>query len=91
MIRVNQVCLIHGCYPHRYFGHSAGQSIIRGSKIRHLRKGPVAILMGCSSGSLISQGEFDPDGYIMNFLLGGRYASLWRWVSNDLFTKCVPY
>lgn len=67
----SKVSLSHIWY-NRYFGHSAGQSIIRGSKIRHLRKGPVAILMGCSSGSLISQGEFDPDGYIMNFLLGGR-------------------
>ncbi|KAJ8658660.1 hypothetical protein O0I10_005700 [Lichtheimia ornata] len=77
-LRWDQILQNHDIYM--YFGHSAGQSIIRGSKIRHLRKGPVAILMGCSSGSLISQGEFDPDGYIMNFLLGGSpavVANLW--------------
>ncbi|KAI9484692.1 peptidase family C50-domain-containing protein [Zychaea mexicana] len=63
-----------------YFGHSAGQSIIRGQNIKKLKQCPVAILMGCSSGTLMDKGEYDPDGYIMNYLLGGSpavVANLW--------------
>ncbi|KAI7850532.1 peptidase family C50-domain-containing protein, partial [Circinella umbellata] len=63
-----------------YFGHSAGQSIIRGQNIKKLKHCPVAILMGCSSGTLVDKGEYDTDGYIMNYLLGGSpavVANLW--------------
>ncbi|KAI9244469.1 peptidase family C50-domain-containing protein [Phascolomyces articulosus] len=63
-----------------YFGHSAGQSIIRGQNIKKLKYCPVAILMGCSSGTLVDKGEYDADGYVMNFLLGGSpavVANLW--------------
>ncbi|KAI8150319.1 peptidase family C50-domain-containing protein [Fennellomyces sp. T-0311] len=63
-----------------YFGHSAGQSIIRGQNIKKLKHCPVALLMGCSSGTLTDKGEYDLDGYIMNFLLGGSpavVANLW--------------
>ncbi|ORX55548.1 hypothetical protein DM01DRAFT_253316, partial [Hesseltinella vesiculosa] len=63
-----------------YFGHSAGQSMIRGQVIRQLPRCPVAILMGCSSGALQSQGDYDPHGYVLNYLLGGSasvVANLW--------------
>lgn len=56
----------------RYFGHGAGQSLIRGQVIRQLPRCPVTLLMGCSSGRLQSHGEFDTDGYAMNYLLAGR-------------------
>ncbi|CAO3592351.1 unnamed protein product [Absidia cylindrospora] len=63
-----------------YFGHGAGQSIIRGQIIRQLPRCPVALLMGCSSGRLQSNGEYDTDGYVMNYLLAGSPAvvvNLW--------------
>ncbi|CAO3592950.1 unnamed protein product [Absidia cylindrospora] len=63
-----------------FFGHSAGQSLIRGQLIRQLPRCPVTLLMGCSSGALQSQGEYDPNGYVLNYLLGGSpavVANLW--------------
>ncbi|KAI8376398.1 peptidase family C50-domain-containing protein, partial [Radiomyces spectabilis] len=63
-----------------YFGHSAGQSFIRGQMIRQLPQCSVALLFGCSSGALGSQGEYDPQGYVLNFLMGGSpavVANLW--------------
>ncbi|KAI8335101.1 peptidase family C50-domain-containing protein, partial [Chlamydoabsidia padenii] len=63
-----------------YFGHSAGQSMISGQVIRKLPRCPVALLMGCSSGTLQSQGEYDPHGYVLNYLLAGSpavAANLW--------------
>ncbi|KAL0091821.1 peptidase family C50-domain-containing protein [Phycomyces blakesleeanus] len=63
-----------------YFGHSAGQSFIRGQRIRNLPRCAVALLMGCSSGSLDRKKEYDPDGYVLNYLLGGSstvVATLW--------------
>lgn len=55
-----------------YFGHSAGQSFMRGSTVRQLPKCSVSLLMGCSSGMLESNGEFEPYGYVLNYLLAGR-------------------
>lgn len=55
-----------------YFGHSAGQSFMRGSTIKQLPRCAVSLLMGCSSAVLESKGEFDAHGYALNFLLGGR-------------------
>ncbi|KAI7873956.1 peptidase family C50-domain-containing protein [Mucor mucedo] len=55
-----------------YFGHSAGQSFMRGTSVRQLPKCAVSLLMGCSSGVLESNGEFDPHGYVLNYLLAGR-------------------
>ncbi|KAG0170304.1 hypothetical protein DFQ29_009352 [Apophysomyces sp. BC1021] len=63
-----------------YFGHSAGQAFLRGQHVRQVKQCPVALLMGCSSGALDSQGDYDPSGYVMNFLLGGSpcvVANLW--------------
>ncbi|KAI9030916.1 peptidase family C50-domain-containing protein [Phycomyces nitens] len=63
-----------------YFGHSAGQSFIRGQRIRNLPRCAVALLMGCSSGSLDKKNEYDPDGYVLHYLLGGSptvVATLW--------------
>ncbi|KAI9301228.1 peptidase family C50-domain-containing protein [Cunninghamella echinulata] len=67
-------------FIYRYFGHSAGQSLIRGQLIKQLPSCPVTLLMGCSSGTLQSQGEYDPHGYVLNYLLGGSpavVANLW--------------
>ncbi|CEI87027.1 hypothetical protein RMCBS344292_01448 [Rhizopus microsporus] len=59
-----------------YFGHSAGQSFLRGTTVRSLPKCAVSILMGCSSGKMESNGEYDPHGYILNYLIAGSPAVL---------------
>lgn len=56
-----------------YLGHSAGQTFMRGTTVRQLPKCAVSLLMGCSSGALESKGEFEPYGYVLNYLLAGRY------------------
>ncbi|KAI8048138.1 peptidase family C50-domain-containing protein [Gilbertella persicaria] len=55
-----------------YFGHSAGQAFMRGTTVRQLPTCAVSLLMGCSSGILETHGEFDPYGYVLNYLLAGR-------------------
>ncbi|KAI8342184.1 peptidase family C50-domain-containing protein [Choanephora cucurbitarum] len=55
-----------------YFGHSAGQAFMRGTTVRQLPVCAVSLLMGCSSGLIETQGEFDPYGYVLNYLLAGR-------------------
>ncbi|KAI8071039.1 peptidase family C50-domain-containing protein [Gongronella butleri] len=77
-MEVQQALKQHEIYI--YFGHSAGQSLVRGQVIRQLPRCPVSILMGCSSGALQAQGDFDPHGYALNYLLGGSpavVANLW--------------
>lgn len=67
-------------YTQRYFGHSAGQSFLRGTTVRNLSKCAVSLLMGCSSGKMESNGEYDPHGYILNYLVAGSPAvvgNLW--------------
>lgn len=63
-----------------YFGHSAGQAFMRGTTVRQLPTCAVSLLMGCSSGTLEANGEFDSYGYILNYLLAGSPAvvgNLW--------------
>ncbi|CAO3620083.1 unnamed protein product [Mucor hiemalis] len=63
-----------------YFGHSAGQAFMRGTTVRQLPTCAVSLLMGCSSGMLEANGEFDSYGYILNYLLAGSPAvvgNLW--------------
>jgi len=44
------------------------------SELTYLNNNAVTMLMGCSSGKLVDNGEFDPDGPILAYLLAGRYA-----------------
>ncbi|KAI8979428.1 peptidase family C50-domain-containing protein [Mycotypha africana] len=55
-----------------YFGHGAGQSYLRGNMVKQLPICSTSLLMGCSSGLLKSNGEFDPYGYVLNYLVAGR-------------------
>jgi separase len=55
-----------------YLGHGAGQTFMRGQVVKQLPRCAVSLLMGCSSGALKSNGDFDPHGYVLNYLLGGR-------------------
>ncbi|KAF9397283.1 hypothetical protein BGX21_009035 [Mortierella sp. AD011] len=70
-----------------YFGHSGGEQYIKSTQIRQLGHCAVSLLLGCSSGSLKSEGEFDPTGNAMNYLLAGCpavVANLWDVTDKDL-------
>lgn len=44
------------------------------SELSYVNNNAVTLLMGCSSGKLVDNGDFDPDGPILSYLLAGRYA-----------------
>ncbi|KAF8981558.1 hypothetical protein BGZ46_002595 [Entomortierella lignicola] len=70
-----------------YFGHSGGEQYVKSAQIRQLGQCAVSLLLGCSSGSLKSEGEFDPTGNAMNYLLAGCpavVANLWDVTDKDL-------
>ncbi|KAF9436395.1 hypothetical protein BGZ76_004090 [Entomortierella beljakovae] len=85
---------LSNCDLYIYFGHSGGEQYIKSSQIRQLGQCAVSLLLGCSSGSLKSEGEFDPTGNAMNYLLAGCpavVANLWDVTDKDLdrFSKEV--
>ncbi|KAI1317841.1 hypothetical protein EDD11_007643 [Mortierella claussenii] len=70
-----------------YFGHSGGEQYVRSTQIRQLGDCAVSLLLGCSSGCLTGEGEFDPTGNVMNYLLAGCpsvVANLWDVTDRDL-------
>lgn len=77
-----------------YFGHSGGEQYIKSQQIRGLGHCAVALLLGCSSGSLKGKGEFDPTGNVMHYLLAGcptLVSNLWDVTDRDLdrFSKSM--
>ncbi|GAN04654.1 conserved hypothetical protein [Mucor ambiguus] len=76
-----------------YFGHSAGQAFMRGTTVRQLPNCAVSLLMGCSSGIMEAYGEFDLNGYVLNYLLAGSpavVANLWD-VTDRSIDKLTKY
>lgn len=76
-----------------YFGHSAGQAFMRGTTVRQLPNCAVSLLMGCSSGIMEANGEFDLNGYVLNYLLAGSpavVANLWD-VTDRSIDKLTKY
>lgn len=70
-----------------YFGHGSGAQYIRAREIRKLEKCAVTILMGCSSGSLIEAGDFEPYGPPINYMHAGcpaLVATLWDVTDKDI-------
>lgn len=70
-----------------YFGHGSGGQYIRSRTIKKLDKCAVALLMGCSSGSLTEAGEFEPNGTPMNYMHAGcpaMLATLWDVTDKDI-------
>jgi hypothetical protein len=45
------------------------------SELTYMNYNAVTLLMGCSSGKLVDNGDFDPDGPILSYLLAGRYVN----------------
>lgn len=70
-----------------YFGHGSGAQYIRGRTIRRLDRCAVTFLMGCSSGSMIEAGEFEPYGTPWNYMHAGCPAlvsTLWDVTDKDI-------
>lgn len=60
-----------------YFGHGSGAQYIRTRTVKRLsRCAPVVWLMGCSSGAVTENGEFEPHGSVLGYLAAG-------WSSED--------
>lgn len=71
-----------------YFGHGSGAQYIRGRTIRQLERcRAVALLMGCSSASLVHVGQFEPYGPLRDYMLAGSPAvvgTLWDVTDRDI-------
>lgn len=70
-----------------YFGHGSGSNYIRHRTIKKLQKCAVALLMGCSSGTLTEAGEFEPFGTPMSYMHAGcpaLVATLWDVTDKDI-------
>ena len=70
-----------------YFGHGSGGQYIRSSIIKKLDKCSIALLMGCSSGTLTEVGEFEPYGTPLNYMHAGcpaLLATLWDVTDKDI-------
>ncbi|TPX12107.1 uncharacterized protein E0L32_007222 [Thyridium curvatum] len=71
-----------------YFGHGSGAQYIRGRTIRRLDKCRAAVLlMGCSSASLVYNGDFEVYGPAWNYMMAGCPAvvgTLWDVTDRDI-------
>ncbi|RKP25961.1 peptidase family C50-domain-containing protein [Syncephalis pseudoplumigaleata] len=70
-----------------YFGHGGAEQYIKGSTIRKLDGCAVSLLMGCSSGYLAPEGEFEPAGTPWHYLVAGSRAvvvNLWDVTDKDI-------
>ncbi|WFD32358.1 separase [Malassezia sp. CBS 17886] len=74
-----------------YFGHSSGEMYLPASRLRQLSRCAAAMLWGCSSGAMPSQGEFDPFGTPHHYLLAHSpavVANLWDTTDRELDSVC---
>eukprot|EP00727_Mastigamoeba_balamuthi_P009220 m51a1_g4920 putative separin (1853) ;mRNA; r:223679-233009 len=70
-----------------YCGHGTGEQYLPGNELRSLKHCPAVLLMGCSSGSLLVQGDFEPTGMAINYLIARSPAvvgNLWDVTDGDL-------
>ena len=70
-----------------YFGHGGGEQYIKAQQIKRLDTCALSILMGCSSGILSDQGDFDPVGTPNNYLTASCPAligNLWDVTDKDI-------
>ncbi|KAH3765735.1 cysteine peptidase C50 [Pelomyxa schiedti] len=70
-----------------YCGHGTGEKYLAGSSIQRLSRCGAVLLMGCSSGHLSYQGECDPTGVPLHYMLAGcpsLVANLWDVTDGDL-------
>ena len=70
-----------------YFGHGSGGQYVRARLIKELDRCAVALLMGCSSGTMTEAGEFESYGVPMTYLYAGAPAvvgTLWDVTDKDI-------
>lgn len=71
-----------------YCGHGSGEKYLHRDKIRSIESGcSAALLFGCSSGRLESEGVFGPDGAVLSYLRAGSpgvLAMLWDVTDKDI-------
>ena len=70
-----------------YFGHGSGRQFIRPRTIKKLEQCAVALLMGCSSGTLTEAGEYEAYGTPMDYMQAGcpaLLATLWDVTDKDI-------
>lgn len=69
-----------------YFGHGSGAQYLPNSVLRKSDTRAVTWLMGCSSGAVTENGEFEPHGTVLNYLMAGApavLATLWDVTDKD--------
>ncbi|KAG6652968.1 separase isoform X5 [Carya illinoinensis] len=70
-----------------YFGHGSGAQYIPRHEIQKLENCAATLLMGCSSGSLMLNGCYVPQGTPLSYLLAGSpviVANLWEVTDKDI-------
>ncbi|XP_030513656.2 separase isoform X1 [Rhodamnia argentea] len=70
-----------------YFGHGSGSQYIPRHEIQKLDTCAATLLMGCSSGSLLLNGAYVPEGTSLSYLLAGSpviVANLWEVTDKDI-------
>ena len=78
-----------------FFGHGSGAQYVRTRRIRRLERCAVALLMGCSSGTVTTAGSLESYGTPLNYLCGGAPAvvgTLWDVTDRDIdrfSVKCL--
>lgn len=67
-----------------YFGHGSGNQYIRNRAIKRLDKcSEVVWLIGCSSGTVMENGDFEPTSVPMSYMMAGRPQTYDQETSED--------
>lgn len=70
-----------------YFGHGGGDQYLPSGVMRRMKQCPGSMLMGCSSGRVRDQGQYDHTGPIWSYLTAGcpaAVANLWDVTDRDI-------
>ncbi|KAF2461407.1 peptidase family C50-domain-containing protein [Lineolata rhizophorae] len=73
-----------------YFGHGSGAQYIKSRTVKRLHpesRCATAWLMGCSSGAIAENGDYEPSGMVLSYLTAGSpavVATLWDVTDKDI-------
>ncbi|KAH7299924.1 hypothetical protein KP509_24G035800 [Ceratopteris richardii] len=70
-----------------YFGHGSGDQYLSERRMRKMDRCAAALLMGCSSGRLHPQGDYEPVGVPLWYLMAGcptAISNLWDVTDGDI-------
>jgi separase len=57
-----------------YCGHNAGEQYVRREDVRQVAQCKVALLMGCSSVLMETNGDYEPSGSVLSYMLADWYG-----------------